>query len=98
MNDLTAEDFKAMMTEENTVVIDVRTPEEEFEGNIDGSININLMDPSFIEKIDALDQSKKYLLYCRSGGRSATACQVMDKKGFETYNLLGGIQAWNELD
>lgn len=97
MKNLSPEEFKAMINEDNTVIIDVRTPEEEVEGMIENAININLMDPSFPGKIEALDKGKKYLLFCRSGGRSSTACQFMDKKGFDTYNLDGGITAWNEM-
>jgi rhodanese-related sulfurtransferase len=35
-------------------------------------------------------------VYCRSGARSAKACEIMNELGFENaYNLLGGILAWN---
>ncbi|MBD98584.1 MAG: rhodanese [Verrucomicrobia bacterium] len=97
MKNLSPEEFKNMLDEENTLVIDVRTPEEEIEGVIEGSLNINIMDPSFPTKIETLDKAKKYLVFCRSGGRSATACQFMAKNGFDTYNLEGGIIAWNAM-
>ena len=35
------------MEDENTVVLDVRTPGEEAEGTIPGAVLINFMDPSF---------------------------------------------------
>ena len=36
-----------------------------------------------------------YFVYCRSGARSAQACQLMSQLGFtSTYNLLGGILEW----
>ena len=91
------EKFKELMEDKNAVVLDVRTPGEESEGTIPGATLINIMDPSFKEKIEALDPSKTYLVHCRSGGRSASACDFMASKGFSSlYNLQGGIQAWNE--
>ncbi|MCG8391113.1 MAG: rhodanese-like domain-containing protein [Cytophagales bacterium] len=90
------EKFKELMEDENTVVLDVRTPGEEAEGTIPGAVLINFMDPSFKDEVETLDPSKTYLVHCRSGGRSASACDFMASKGFSNlYNLEGGIQAWN---
>ena len=48
-----------------------------------------------MESIELLDKSKNYYIYCRSGGRSGQACQVMDSIGFGiTYNLMGGMMEW----
>ncbi len=94
--DINVEEFQELMQEEEAVIIDVRTPEEEVEGVIPNARLINIMEPSFPEKIDQLDSDKTYLVFCRSGGRSATACKYMSSKGFtKLYNLQGGIQAWN---
>jgi rhodanese-related sulfurtransferase len=42
-----------------------------------------------------LEKSKNYYVYCRSGARSAKACEVMNELGIEnTFNLTGGI-LWN---
>jgi len=42
-----------------------------------------------------LDKTKKYYVYCRSGGRSGQACNIMQQMGFgNTYNLIGGIMEW----
>ena len=39
-------------------------------------------------------KDKAYYIYCRSGARSAQACQLLDQLGVEaTYNLQGGILA-----
>ena len=98
MENLTAEEFQSKIQEdENAVIIDVRNPEEEAEGLIDNSVNINIMDPSFAEKVKQLDPAKNYYVYCRAGGRSASACGFMESNGLNTYNLDGGIIAWNQL-
>jgi rhodanese-related sulfurtransferase len=99
MKNLDAKTFKEKIKQDSdAVIIDVRTPEEEAEGLIENSLNMNLMEPSFPAKVMDLDKSKKYYVYCRSGGRSATACQFMEKNGLTAFNLEGGIQAWNTLN
>jgi len=43
----------------------------------------------------ALDSTKTYFVYCRSGARSAQACQLLKHHGIsDCYNLLGGILEW----
>ena len=98
MKNLSAEDFKKEIENDpKAVILDVRAPQEEVEGLIPNSININIMDPSFAQKIAELDPEKHYYIYCRSGGRSSSACGFMESNGFITFNLNGGIQAWNQL-
>ena len=98
MENLDINTFKEKVeTDEKAVVLDVRTAEEEVEGKIPNSLNINIMSPDFPAKVLELDKSKNYYVYCRSGGRSGSACEFMAKNGFNSYNLIGGIQAWNSL-
>lgn len=93
---ISVEEFEALMKDENTIVLDVRTPHEEVEGVISNAQRANLMDNTFPEQIEHLDKDKTYLVFCRSGGRSVTACKFMASKGFKKlYNLMGGIQVWN---
>ena len=94
--DLNIEEFKKMMHQPNVVILDVRTPEETALGKIDGAIEIDVKDPSFDQKIQALDKEKTYLVYCASGGRSVKSCNKMANLGFNNlYNLVGGYTAWS---
>lgn len=97
MKDLTKEGWKeAIQNDANAVVLDVRTPAEWQEGVQPESILINFLDGAeFMAGIEKLDKSKSYYIVCRSGGRSASACQVMDGHGFTTFNLLGGMMMWD---
>jgi len=91
-------EFKKLMSEPNTVVLDVRTPREISEGYIPGTnCFIDIHDNTFEVSIDELDKSKNYLVYCRSGARSAMTCRVMYEKGFkgQLYNLAKGIIGWD---
>ncbi len=86
------------MTQENPglVVLDVRTAQEVAGGIIPGAVHIDISKPDFIEKINQLDKSKSYVVYCRSGRRSVSACNMMANEGFQQlYNLQGGILSWN---
>ena len=48
-----------------------------------------------MDEAQKLDKDKAYFIYCRSGARSAQACQVLDHLGVvATFNLKGGILAW----
>jgi rhodanese-related sulfurtransferase len=96
--DLTQEDWASQYeADENGVILDVRTENECNEGIIANALQIDIYEgQGFIEKIEALDKSKNYYVYCRSGARSAKACEVMESLGFEnTFNLLGGILGWD---
>ena len=95
---LTQEDWIAQLEEdENAVILDVRTEDEYNEGIIANSINIDIhQGPDFVSAIEALDKNKNYFVYCRSGARSAKACEIMNELGIENaFNLTGGILAWN---
>lgn len=95
---INAEEFAQLMKNEDHEIIDVRSPFELVEGSIPGAKMINMFDDDFQDKLDELDRSKTYLLYCRSGNRSMQACRLMSAMGFEKlYNLVGGIGAWNDL-
>ena len=63
-------------------VIDVRTPSEYAGGNIDGALNIDVSAADFVERINALPKDETYVVYCRSGNRSAAAIAIMEEQGF----------------
>ena len=83
-------------TEQGIIILDVRTPAEFAQGSIKGSINLDVNDLNFKDKISSFDKEKSYLIYCRSGMRSVKACNIMAENGFtKMFNLLGGYQAWS---
>lgn len=97
MTDLDQNQWREQVeSEDNVVIIDVRTDEELEEGIIPGAVQMDITNTAkFYEDAKTLDASKSYYLYCRSGSRSAQACMLFNSLGIEkAYNLAGGIEAW----
>ena len=78
------------------VLIDVRTPMEFNRGHIPNSLLIDISNPAFPDEINKLDRYKNYYIYCRSGNRSYHAGKFMLSKGFKhVCHLAPGIIGWN---
>lgn len=77
------------VNDSNSILLDVRTREEYKSGHIPGSINIPLDELSAIN----IEKNKKLYVYCLSGGRSASACSLLKKHGYDVENI-GGISSY----
>lgn len=89
------EKFEKLISKKKNTLLDIRTPEEMKEGYISGAENLDFLAEDFPEKIEGLDKSKTYLIYCRSGKRTAKAGAAMKAAGFKHVIMLdGGITAW----
>jgi rhodanese-related sulfurtransferase len=93
---VSADDFQKKISSLKEVqLVDVRTPEEYREGHIKNSLNINVQGTSFEAEVAKLDKKRPVMVYCRSGGRSASAQRMLIDMGFaEVINLDGGIRGW----
>lgn len=95
--DLTQDEWASeLKNDPNAVVLDVRTEGEVMQGIIPNAINIDIYKgQGFIYRLEELDKTKNYYVYCRSGSRSRQACSIMNRLGFKNaYNLVGGILDW----
>ena len=89
---------KLNSTKDKTL-LDVRTAGEVASGVIDSAINIDYNGDNFEAEIEKLDREKPVFVYCKSGGRSGSAMEILKQKGFKTvYNLNGGIMAWTSAN
>lgn len=83
-------------TESPVVVLDVRTPEEYAEGHLEGAVLIDAQAPDFADRLAELPRDGRYVIYCRSGNRSAQARAIMEELGFtDVADVDGGIVAWS---
>lgn len=86
---------KKIIDEKNDIyIVDVREKEELAEGYIENSILIPLDTLRENAEIKLRDKNKSILVYCRSGRRSAMACDILDKLGYTDVYDLGGIINW----
>src|SRR5580700_6523081 len=77
------------------VLIDVREPHEYKIASIPGAKLIPLGE--FPQHVGEFNPEDDIVIHCRSGMRSAKACEVLRAKGFQhVRNVVGGILAWSD--
>lgn len=80
------------------LLIDVRTPEEYQEETIPSAININVENDSFRSEVEKIDKNTPLIIFCKSGGRSETAAEILNNLGFTNVKEIeGGFEAWKAL-
>ena len=78
-----------------TIVLDVREPEEYEQGHVPGAINLPQAD--LASRLDEIPRDCPLVLICRSGARSLRVAQFLRQVGFEqVMNVQGGTEAWRE--
>lgn len=76
----------------DAVVLDVRTAAEYAEGHLEGAVNLDVQDEaSFTRGVGELDPDAAYVVYCRTGNRSAAASEILTRRGFTQVVDAGGI-------
>jgi rhodanese-related sulfurtransferase len=85
------------MNNEDTLVLDIREPEEFVKSHIDNALNIPL--GKLDGQLSSLEKHKKnpVIVICQTGSRSASACKILSNNGFEqVINMSGGMQSWED--
>lgn len=77
---------------DTTIIIDNRTPEEYADGHVEGALNIDYNGGEVEPALPNLDPDAHYLVYCRSGGRSGKAMELMQQAGITSVVNLGGLE------
>lgn len=84
-----------------SLVVDLREPTELAGGTIDGSVHAPRgmlefwADPTSPYHRDEFDPTRRTVLYCASGGRSALAARTLGDLGYaDVAHLDGGFKAW----
>ncbi len=92
--EITVAQLKNMLDQnENFLLLDVRTPAEFLQdGRVAQSTLIPLQELE--QRLNELPTDKPIVCICRSGNRSAAACDLLRSRGYEAINVAGGIRAW----
>ena len=78
---------------DNFILLDVRTDSEYYLSRINGSIHIPMN--NIPTQINELDPNKEIIVQCKSGKRSAKVCEFLLNNSFTNVkNLKGGILEW----
>ena len=88
------EAIEMMKTEDNYIILDVRTKEEFDEKHIPGAINIANEVIHQDQSENLPDKDQLILVYCRSGNRSKQASEKLVKQGYTNVYEFGGIIDW----
>ena len=96
--EITPVDLKQRMDNEHPLVlVDVREPFEASIADLPECGQKRIPTGEFAMRIDDLDSDDVIVLYCRTGGRSAWATELLMRSGFEkVLNLKGGVLGWRE--
>ena len=95
MKEITFNDFYQLYQNEQLSLVDVREVEEFQTLHLEGAQNLPLSQLADI--FDRLDKDLLYYVICKSGMRSARACQFLAEKGYDVINVQGGMTAFENL-
>jgi rhodanese-related sulfurtransferase len=99
MFSISVQDLHELMKNPNfsqeNLIVDVRTAEEHEAGHLPGAIHLPPDEFSF--QIEALKAAKQVFVHCKSGGRSARACELLEGLGIKNaVNVEGGLEKWGK--
>jgi rhodanese-related sulfurtransferase len=74
-------------------LVDCREPYEWDAGRVEGAVHIPL-NTIMAGDTTGLDPGKPVVVVCRSGNRSELAALMLQARGFQAFNLEGGMEEW----
>ena len=95
MKEITFNDFYQLYQNEQLSLVDVREVEEFQTLHLEGAQNLPLS--QLTDTYDQLDKDQLHYVICKSGMRSARACQFLAEQGYDVINVQGGMTAFENL-
>ena len=92
MKEITFNDFYQLYQNSSLSVLDVRQVAEFEALHLKGARNFPLS--QLADTYDQLDKAQPYYVICKSGIRSARACQYLAEQGYKVVNVQGGMDAF----
>lgn len=85
------------MVQDGALLVDVRESNEFNEVHAQGALLLPLSELE--TRFSELPKDRPLLMICRSGARSARACEYLLQNGYtDVTNLAGGTLAWADAD
>lgn len=78
----------------SAILLDVREADEWQLGHAPGALHIPMIDVP--ARLDELDYDADIYVVCRQGGRSIEVAKYLAYVGFEVYQVVGGMVAWQQ--
>lgn len=91
MKEISFDEFYQLYQNEQLSLVDVREVEEFEALHLEGARNFPLS--QLADTYKQLEKDQLYYVICKSGMRSARACQFLAEQGYEVINVLGGMDA-----
>lgn len=110
MSVVTCEELARRLGEDDLVLLDVRTaaefagaagyPCDERRGHVPGARNVDVqellgLDADGIRERIGAPAGAEVIAYCHSGGRSATAVELLRAAGYDARNFAGSWHEWS---
>ena len=91
MKEISFDEFYQLYQNEQLSLVDVREVEEFEALHLEGARNFPLS--QLADTFEQLDKDNLYYVICKSGMRSARACQFLAEQSYEVINVQGGMDA-----
>jgi rhodanese-related sulfurtransferase len=91
MEEVEADDAAALAAE-GAFVLDVREHDEWAAGHVADSVHITMGELG--SRLGELPTDRRIVAVCRTGARSGAVTEALTSRGYDTVNLVGGLQAW----
>ncbi|MDP0492641.1 MAG: rhodanese-like domain-containing protein [Verrucomicrobiota bacterium JB023] len=97
MNTQSPTEVASLLSSNQALPLDVRTPIEFSDKHIEGSLHHPV--DQLADTCSRLDLGKRYVLVCQSGKRAEKAHHLLAAKGFHDLVILeGGVAAWEQAN
>ena len=95
MKEISFDEFYQLYQNEQLSLVDVREVEEFEALHLEGARNLPLS--QLADTYEQLDKDQLYYVICKSGMRSARACQFLAEQGYDVINVQGGMTVFENL-
>ena len=92
MREITLEQFEAAQAEDTAFILDVREGMEYVQGHVPGATLIPMS--QLATRVAEVPRDRPVHVICRSGNRSASMTEFLERAGVDAFNVAGGTDGW----